>query len=76
MSTDWGLADAKDLQGRQVAAAKARESDEYGIVGRGIRRYEERIGELGRADIKQTGLKEFSMDKMIEHLILLVPTVR
>jgi len=53
-----GLADANDVHGRQVAAAKARESDEYGILKRKRKRYEERFDEQERVDIKQTGLQE------------------
>jgi len=71
-----GLADANEVHGRQVATATARESDEYGILERRIKRYEERTDEQERADMRQTTLQETRMHKKLEHLVLLIRTVR
>jgi len=71
-----GLADANEVHGRQVATATARESDEYGILESRIKRYEERTDEQERADMRQTILQETRMHKKLEHLVLIIRTVR
>jgi len=52
-----GLTDANDVHGRQVAAATARDSHEYGILESRIKKFEETVNDHERVKMRQSRLQ-------------------